>query len=310
MGRFLEVLALLVLVGLLAVGVYIVYDRLPREAVPLIPPIQHTEPPRLENYTSSVQFYPNMRFKGERISYSIEAGCPASKRENAQGAFAILEEKTRLSFYEASPGEISVVCSELPPRSETKGHFVAGEGGPTEILNGSAYAVILSGTFSLYRDETCSTPHIALHELLHVLGFDHNNNPRSILYPTLDCSQTVDRYLLDEIDRLYSIPSKPDLEMVSATGSKAGRYISFEATVTNSGLTDAADAVLSIYADERLVKEFDLDNLPISSRKTLTVSNLNVGRSAQRIRFEVDSAQRVDELREDNNNQELILQTN
>lgn len=309
MGQGGELILLVLLVGLLAVGGYIVYDRLPREAVPLIPQFQ-TPPPVMQNYTPSVQFYPNMRFTDNRISYSIESGCTASKRATAMGAFTILEEKTPLSFYEAADAEISVICSELPPSAEKKGHFIAGEGGPTEILNGSDYSIIVAGTFSLYRDETCKTPHIALHELLHVLGFDHNTNPASILYPTLDCDQTLDAYLVDEINRLYSVPSKPDLELVSASGTKAGKYISFEVTVVNRGLADVADTSLWVYADDRFVKEFDLDAIPIASRKTLTVGNFSVGRSTQRITFEIDGAHTIDELREDNNQQELRLQLN
>lgn len=301
-----DILLIVVLLGALGFGGYLLYDSLPGERIPLIAlPSAPRVPPV---YTSSAQFYPNMRFRSEVISYSIESSCSDSKRENAEGAFQIIDERTRLSFYEDNENpEITVVCSQLPPDARNERHFVAGEGGPTEILNASDYSIIMTGTFSLYRDETCGEPHIALHELLHVLGFDHNANPQSILYPTLDCSQELDDSLIEEIDALYTLPSKADLELSVLNASKSGRYGSFTILVYNRGLADAQDVSLRVSADGEFVKEFDLENVPIASRKTLTVTNLNIGRGAERVMFEVDSDNVLDELREDNNNQELML---
>lgn len=304
MVRALDVITLLLLFVLLGIAGYLLYDRLPRESIPFVPFVSNTTPP---NYTSSVQFYPNMRFKEARISYFIEEACSEGKRTNAKEAFEALEDSTILEFYESSNAEITVICSELAPQPERRRHFVAGEGGPTEILNGTLYSVIVEGTFSLYRDETCSTPHIALHETLHVLGFDHNDDPRSILYPTLNCEQTLDDYLIEEINRLYSTPSQADLLVHSVSGSKAGRYISFEIQIANQGLQDAEETSLRVYAEGAFVKEFELQVIPIGARKILTVTNLNVGRRAERIEFRIDETNQIEELNELNNREELIV---
>ncbi len=310
MTRWFEVSIIVLLVALLGVAGYAFYELFPQKSVPFVFD-NLTLPPPL-NYTSSSQFYPNMRFKDDRIPYSIESSCSEAKRASAREAFEHLAEETVLSFYETdyTEAEIRVICSKLPPDSERKHHFIAGEGGPTEILNGSYYAVIIEGTFSLYRDETCDTAHIALHETLHVLGFDHNNNPRSILYPTLDCDQRLDDYLISEINRLYREPSYPDLIIHSLEGNTSGRYLSFEIQISNNGLRDAGNVSLRVYADEKLIKEFALDAVPIASRKILTVTNLNVGRRTETIDFRVDESNTIQELKEENNNQPLTITRN
>lgn len=307
MARWFDVVLIVVLLLLVGVAGYAFYVLFPQEPVPFV--FTNLTLPPSPNYTSSSQFYPNMRFRDSRITYSIESSCSEAKQANAREAFEQLAEKTVLSFYETSDAdaEIRVICSKLPPDSERRHHFVAGEGGPTEILNGSYYAVIIEGTFSLYRDETCDSAHIALHEALHVLGFDHNNNPRSILYPTLDCDQQLDDYLVAEINRLYREPSYPDLTIRSLEGNTSGRYVSFEIQVSNDGLRDAENVSLRVYADEKLIKEFSLDAVPIAARKILTVTNLNVGRGVKTIDFRIDEPNRIQELKEENNNQRLTI---
>lgn len=303
---------LLALFFILVIGLgaaLLFYSYVPGETVPLIS-IDIEPPLPNRTYTPSVQFYPDMRFPSSDITYHIESACTDNKRADVEEAFTILEDETPLSFSEISnEPQISILCSQLPPEPTKRRHFVAGEGGPTEILNTSQYAIILAGEISLYRAETCETPHIALHEILHVLGFDHNDNPRSILYPTLDCSQILDSYLVKEIERLYEDPATPDLRIADVEGNKSGRYLSFTIEVTNEGLVDAKDVSLRVFADEEVIQDFELDDIPVGAKKILTVTNLNVGRRASRIVFEVDSLDTIDELEEGNNKKELLIGT-
>ena len=62
-----------------------------------------------------------------------------------------------------------------------EGKFIAGEGGPTNITVSGKYNVITHGSILLIRESRCSIPTIAIHELLHVLGFKHSNNLRFII---------------------------------------------------------------------------------------------------------------------------------
>ncbi len=261
------------------------------------------------NLSSSEQFYENMRFRSSDISYKIEASCDEEKRDNVQRALLELESNTPLDFFPVDRNpELSVFCSEIPPESGNKDYFIAGEGGPTEVINASLYSVILSAKVSFFRDEKCDEPRIATHEILHALGFDHNDNPNSILYPTLDCDQEVDSSIITEINRLYSTKSAPDLKISEIQATKAGSYLNFEIGVVNQGLQEAENAILSVYDGDRMVKKFSLDDISIGTTKILNVENLRISRGSEEVTFYIDENNVVDEIFENNNEARLVLE--
>lgn len=259
--------------------------------------------------TKGIQFYPNMRFKESSISYSIESGCKQETIDNVERAFALISEKTVLSFYSSSENpEIRILCSELPKeRLEDEGHFIAGEGGPTEIINSSVYAIIIGGKIALYRDESCSEPKIAVHEILHALGFDHNNNSMSILYPVTNCRQEIDQYIIDKINSLYAVPSESDLVIESVNATRTGKYLNFEIFVANEGLEDAGNATLQVYSGDSNLGSFELGSLLIGTKKMLNVENVKVGGGSDVITFIVEQASTEKELSLANNRAEITL---
>ena len=138
---------------------------------------------------NSLQFYPNMRFPTTEISYRIE-DCPLQRSNDMEWAFRIIENETPLNFYPVKSGEeIIITCQD---RKEAEGNlFIAGEGGPTNITIAGEFNVIEAGKILLMQDSTCPKPNIAMHELLHVLGFDHSKNPKNIMYEISRCDQTI-----------------------------------------------------------------------------------------------------------------------
>lgn len=306
MRGILNAILVLLLIGL-GVSLYFFYQQSTAEPIALVrfnlsQPIQQTVD---MNYTHSAQFYPNLRFPSSRISYGFEPGCDENKEVNVKGALAILSDKTILQFYEDAHPQISISCSDQSPPLEKHNYFIAGEGGPTEIVNTSLFSVIQGGKILLYKDEKCTTPHIALHEMLHVLGFDHNQDPTSILYPTLDCKQKLDDYFVDDLNALYRVPSKPDLTITHVNATKEGRYLSFDIEIINQGLVSASGVSLEVRTESTSVKEFDLSTIEIGTRKTLSVSNLRIPSSAQTLKFIVDGTHRIEEIYEDNNEADL-----
>lgn len=301
------IILLVVLVGALAVSSYLLYLNLPGE------PQEFTfiDDESDENvvYGTSQQFYENMRFPDKKITYNFKDECSGEKIVNAGEAFSVLEEKTILKFEKTSNNpQIIIFCSDISPEPEEKGYFIAGEGGPTEVINTTLYGAILSGKLSLFRDETCNKPHIATHEILHVLGFEHNNNPESILYPTLDCDQEIDSYIIEDINNLYSVEGKADFKIINVNAVKSGRYLSFDIEIINRGLSNAENLVLSVYADGEFVKDFEMDAVGIGIKKTLHVENLAISRFADEVSFVLDEQNIIPEIFEDNNEIELILE--
>ncbi|MEK6888872.1 MAG: matrixin family metalloprotease [Nanoarchaeota archaeon] len=238
--------------------------------------------------SESGQFYPNLRFENKRIAYSIEPICGENKEKDIVSALEIISGNTILSFYESDEeGGITFLCSNVAPEPEQRNHFVAGEGGPTKIINASQFYIITGAQVSLFRDEKCETPNVALHETLHALGFDHNNNESSIMFPVTNCAQGFDRYITEEMDRLYGIESLPDLTIEDIKAVKKGTYLNFEIFVSNSGIIDSKSSELVIYSGEEIFGKYELNEIKIGARKSVKVENLRIGRGVENIEFNI-----------------------
>jgi len=255
----------------------------------------------------SKQFYQNLRYKDKDIAYTISSDCDSAKRENAKEAFSIISEKTIISFYQndESP-EIAVLCSDIAPTSDEKDHFIAGEGGPSRIIDTGEFSVILLGKVSLYRADSCSEPKVAEHEILHALGFDHNGNSSSILYPITNCGQQIDSSIISDIDRLYSVPPLPDLTIEGVEANKTGRYINFGINISNQGLSDSLNSTLYVYSGNEEIENYVLNDIEIGKKKMLRVGNLFSRSMDNSLRFEVKTDET--ELSKDNNVVDVTLE--
>lgn len=301
--RWLDFFAIIVLIAILGVSSYIlVYNY-----------SSYGDSISLESFNSQIidlnisgnsQFYPEMRYRESRISYNIDESCDLDKQRRVVEAFNIIEGSTVLSFYELNDGaEINVLCSEVSPTREEEGHFIAGEGGPSEVISSGRYNVILSGKISLFRSEKCDSPNIAIHEILHALGFDHRESKDSIMYPVTACDQEIDQEIIDEIEDLYSIEPLGDVLVEKVNASKTGRYLSFEVTILNSGLARITNSSLVIIVGGKEIREFSVGEIDIGTRRILTVENARIPRDAEKIIFKVITLDT--EITKDNNSVEL-----
>ncbi len=296
MGVVFNALVFLVLFSLLIFSIYFLWVNLP------------TPPQEFETFTSittenistkSSQFYPNMRYPDRIISYSFSESCDQKKRTDGRAAFALLQQKTILMFNESLEAQIEISCENIAPQPTQENHFVAGEGGPTEIINATRYAVITSGKIALYRPESCKTPQVATHEILHALGFDHNAHKTSIIYPVTNCRQTIDAYIIEEINNLYRDSALSDLVIERVKANKTGRYLNIEVIIANDGLKEAKNAFLDLSANEERVKTFDIGNYSIGTKRIITVTNIYIPRETNRVSFVVYHQER--ELSKENN---------
>lgn len=288
--RAIEIFVLMLLTGSLCVGIYVMLINLPIGEKDYAQFSANLSSPSTYVSGEIEQFYPNMRFRSSNISYRLESTCTQTKWANIEMAFAILSERTGLSFYHSRDNpEIKVMCSEISPKTEEEGHFIAGEGGPSEIINTSNFAVIMNGRISLYRDEICTEPKVAIHEILHAMGFNHYNNSKSIMYPISTCWQEIDQDIIDDIKRLYSVRTLPDLAIESIKANTTGRYLNFDINVSNIGLDDSTGAELIVYADDEKIANFTLGDLKIGMKRMLFVQNVKMPGGTDSVIFSVES---------------------
>jgi len=203
-----------------------------------------------------LQFYPNMRFPSPDISYRIE-NCSVQREKDMNDAFEIIEEKTVLSFYAVKYGEeIKVTCNDT---IIIEGNlFTAGEGGPVNVSIIGEFYVIESGKILLLKDSNCKTPNVALHELLHVLGFDHSEDSDSIMYEISECEQTMGYDIIDRINKIYSVPTQPDLVFENASALMHGQYLNIAYSIRNNGLKYSGISIIKILANEKEIQEIEI----------------------------------------------------
>ncbi|MBA7643952.1 hypothetical protein ES703_51687 [subsurface metagenome] len=252
----------------------------------------------LNNESGNMQFYPNMRYPSPKISYQIY-DCPLQKENNMERAFEIISDISVLDFYPVNyDEEISVTCDSKNKMEE--GLFIAGEGGPTNITKAGEFNVILHGSVLLIRESKCERPNIALHELLHALGFEHSSNSNNIMYHISGCGQTIGEDIPELINELYSISSYPDLGFENVSAIIHGRYLNINMSIRNNGLKDSEKVKVIIYADETFATEIDLDALKIGYGKIIMLGNVWVPKiNVKELEFFINSS--FEELEKNNN---------
>jgi len=250
------------------------------------------------NQSGNMQFYQNMRYSDSKISYKID-NCPLQKKNDMEKAFEIISNSSVLRFNPVDYNEeISVTCDSKNKIED--GLFIAGEGGPVNITKGDNFNVILKGQILLIKDSTCENPNVALHELLHALGFNHSSNENNIMYPISKCKQTIGTDIISLINELYLTPSEPDLVLNNVSAVMHGKYLDVNMSIKNNGLKDSGEAKVLIYADDELVKEIKLDELEIGYERIITLNNLWVKQiNVNRLDFFIDYS--FSELEKNNN---------
>jgi hypothetical protein len=222
--------------------------------------------------TSFNLFMEKMRFQNSDISYKIY-NCDSQKNQDILYSFNLIENHSILRFYETQDNEdISVFCDKNSSKN-FENYLIVGEGGPVNITISGDYKIIKKGEIFLFKKSDCKTPNIAIHELLHVLGFNHSSNSNDIMYPISNCNQKINEDIFYYLNEIYSIPSLPDLEINNISSIVHGRFLDLNASVRNIGLISSINSTLFIYNNNEKIEFFDIGELCEGCTKILSIKN-------------------------------------
>jgi len=256
------------------------------------------------NDTTGMQFYKNMRFPEPNISYKID-DCPLQKKNDMEQAFEIVANLTMLDFYAVENNEEILVTCDSDVKVDGN-MFIAGEGGPVNITQAGDYNVIFKGQVLLIKDSTCQRPNVAIHELLHVLGFDHSENSNNIMYPVSKCKQIIGNDTMELINKIYSVPSYPDLALENVSAVMHGKYFDTNISIKNLGFKNSSSAQILIYADDKFVEFISLEPLEVGYGKMIMLTNHRILQlSVKELSFMIETD--FEELDKENNILNLTL---
>lgn len=288
----------------IAIFLFIFYWFIPFDAIEFLESGDKNFNFSLNDSDENLQFYKNMRYPTSNISYKIH-NCPLYKKNSIDQAFEIISNSTILDFSSVFYGEeISAFCSDRTKNRD--GLFVAGEGGPINITKTENFNIIFHGEILLIKESKCAEPNIGLHEILHALGFDHSLNKNSIMYNVSKCNQKIGEDIINKINEVYTFPSYPDLSFENVSAIMHGKYLDTNISIRNNGLSKSDSAKLIIYADEKNIKELDLDPIQVGYGTTISLKNIWIPKiNVFELRFLIDY--NLPELKKNNNEKKLEI---
>jgi len=257
------------------------------------------------------QFYDGMRFNHNNISYYINEYCSQEKIDGLRKAMNIVEEETAIiKFSETSEEEADILVGCYKEAYEKEESiFVAGEGGPTRIINSTLYPVITRGKILLYNQTSCEYPVTELHEILHVFGFEHINDSSKIMFPYVDCNQKLNENMIKILIKLYSMPVLAEIYFINASALASDKYLNLSVEMTNVGMKDANNVSLAVYADNSFINDFEIGTIEYGEGRVMHANNLDLpSKNVKIITIELETPDK--EIDKNNNIMEMVLEEN
>lgn len=298
-----KVIMALIMISLISFYALTLYYNLPQDPIKLEEELIESIETSMISYGPTPVFAEKLRFNHKNISYSISQDCNEKRKNSMIEAFEIFEtEMEIIKFSEDSISpDIIVKCSDENTQTG-ESLFIAGEGGPSRIINTSNFKTIIEGTIFLYRDEVCNYPIVELHELLHVFGFDHVENPMSIMYNISNCNQRITSDMVETIKNLYEIKALPDARIKELDVIKKGKYLDFNITIINEGMKNLPDLNLTILNEDKIIQIMNIGEIQIGYGRTLSATNVKIPIIKNgEIIFVIDYENSIEELIETNN---------
>ena len=305
-----KIIAVILAFSILAFSIGLLYQNLPGETQFFSIQEEHEQEIIPISYGPTPVFSEKLRFNHNRISFYINPSCSQERKNSMLEAFSIFQNKMGIiNFYELESPNADIIV-ECPDKiiEVREGYMAAGEGGPSEIIETDLFNVINKGKIFIYDDSRCDYPIVEMHELLHVFGFNHTDNPKSAMYPISDCEQRITSDMVETIQSLYTVVPLTDIYIQNLSATKSGRYLDFNITIKNEGLLDAPPTKLTIFSKGKLIDEIEIEGIKIGAGRTIQIRNMKMfSRNIEEVEFAIDIDNLIRELDRENNYKIMIL---
>jgi len=254
-----------------------------------------------------------MRWAKMPIKIFIDASsCDSGTVNDLADAAAIWQNDTggTISFSivnNSADAQVNVQCAKQLSR-EKEGHVIVETVGETRprVINTGLYNLTVDAEVAfLTRSFQCVQPIVHLHELGHVIGLAHDDDPKSIMYQYEKCDQKITPEIVDSVKQLYKDPPLSDLYLINVSASRKGRYASFNFSTFNQGLVDSPTTKVVIVDNSNDINNqiysVDVQNLVPGSGWSFTISNVLIKTDFTTVSIVIDPKNEISELNKENN---------
>ncbi len=281
------------------------YVAQPQEEQSTYVHVPDAEKPNITASTYMPLLFPNIRFGRMPVMYylDLESGkkVPWFKEDfnvpNVIEAFDTWSQATgsRLSFirtYDEDDTQITVSwTTNLNATNTTRG---VGEGGPIALVDTGLFNLTTKAVMHMLPAGTkCVDVNRALHELGHVLGFDHTSDSEDIMYPYESCSRRITDKETRTLESLYLLDSMPQFRLSNISAFVHGGLLDINFTVKNIGIIESPPTSLAIYADDKMVHTLSIESLKPGSGLVEFLKNARMQPGSQKLKLAVDPQENI-----------------